>query len=57
MHHLSEQYTERTRTAAKALTIFASFLVWGMVAVMIAMVVIRVVASYAGFISNLADGI
>jgi len=56
MEHLSEQYTERTRSAAKALTIFASFAVWGFVALMIAMVVIRVVASYAGFITDLSDG-
>lgn len=56
MHHLSEQYTERTRMAAKTLTVFASFVVWGMVALLVAIVVIRVVSSYAGFISNLADG-
>ena len=57
MLHLSQQYTERSKTAAKSLTIFASFVVWGMVAMMVGVVVIRVVSSYAGFISNLADGI
>ncbi len=57
MHRLSEQYTERARATANLLAVVASFVVWGIVALLIAVILIRIIASYVAFITSLTDAI
>lgn len=48
LHHLSQQYTEQAQLANKMFTTFASFAIWGGVAVMIIFLIFRLFMFYMG---------
>jgi len=53
---LANDYRDRAKTAAKALTIAASFVVWGMVAVIIVLLIFRLAMFYIGTLNEALQG-
>lgn len=57
MDHLSRLYEDRAKAALAALTVFAGFLVWGLVAVLIIAIIFRLALFYIGQINSVLNGI
>ena len=57
MAHLSKLYEERAKAALAALSVLAGFLVWGMVAALIIVLIFRFAMFYIGQINNALHGI
>jgi type II secretory pathway component PulF len=57
MAHLSKLYEERAKAALGALAVLAGFLVWGVVAAIIIVLIFRFAMFYIGQINSLLDGI
>ncbi len=52
---LSRQYDERAKAAASTLTVIGSFVVWGVIAMLIAVIIIRAVMAYSGMIMDMTS--
>jgi type II secretory pathway component PulF len=57
MAHLSKLYEERAKAALAALAVLAGFLVWGLVAAFIIVLIFRFAMFYIGQINSVLDGI
>lgn len=57
MDRLSRQYEEKAKAALAALAVLAGFFVWGLVALFITALIIRLALWYVGQINSLLDGI
>lgn len=53
---VSEQYQEQAKRAMTALTVIGGFLVWGLVAMLIIMVIFRIASFYLGTINSALNG-
>lgn len=53
---LSEQYQDQAKRAMAALTVVGGFLVWGMVAMLIILMIFRVASVYLGTLNNALKG-
>lgn len=53
---LSKNYEDRARAALNALTVVAGFLVWGLVALVLVMLIFKLAMFYIGMINNAAQG-
>lgn len=50
---ISDEYQDRARENLRTLAVLGGFLVWGIVAVIIATIIIRIVSGYANFLQSL----
>jgi type II secretory pathway component PulF len=57
MERLSRQYEDKAKAALAALAVVAGFAVWGLVALFIIVLIIRIAMWYVGQINSLIDGI
>jgi type II secretory pathway component PulF len=57
MAHLSTLYEERAKAALAALTVFAGFIVWGLVAAILILLIFRFAFFYIGQIESVLNGI
>ncbi len=55
LHHLSVQYEQRAKSAARTLTVFGSMLVWGFVACIIIFFIFRMALMYTGLIEEMSQ--